>query len=149
MMRFDWLQVADFARRHHVWLKTLALSAAITVIALAADILVNVVLMPGVTPYTPVGTLVIVVLIAPPFVFALLSQIEKVRAAKSDLAVAEAERAALAAAAAARNTFLANASHELRTPLNGIIGYSELLLENAQDDKRGQRRRRSGACLSG
>ena len=32
-----------------------------------------------------------------------------------------------------KSTFLANMSHELRTPLNAIIGYSEILLEEAED----------------
>jgi CheY-like chemotaxis protein len=32
-----------------------------------------------------------------------------------------------------KSTFLANMSHELRTPLNAIIGYSEMLLEEAED----------------
>ncbi len=34
----------------------------------------------------------------------------------------------------AKSAFLAKMSHELRTPLNAIIGYSEILLEDAQDD---------------
>ncbi len=34
-----------------------------------------------------------------------------------------------------KSTFLANMSHELRTPLNAIIGYSELLLEEAEDQE--------------
>lgn len=34
-----------------------------------------------------------------------------------------------------KSQFLANMSHELRTPLNAIIGYSELLIEEAQDDE--------------
>ena len=34
----------------------------------------------------------------------------------------------------AKSKFLANMSHELRTPLNAIIGYSELLLEEAEDE---------------
>jgi signal transduction histidine kinase len=36
-------------------------------------------------------------------------------------------------ASRAKSTFLANMSHELRTPLNAIIGYSEILLEEAED----------------
>lgn len=37
------------------------------------------------------------------------------------------------AANRAKSTFLANMSHELRTPLNAIIGYSEMLVEEAED----------------
>jgi len=33
-----------------------------------------------------------------------------------------------------KSQFLANMSHELRTPLNAIIGYSEILLEDAEDE---------------
>src|SRR5262249_30088110 len=34
----------------------------------------------------------------------------------------------------AKSVFLANMSHELRTPLNHIIGYSDLLAEETEDD---------------
>jgi PAS domain S-box-containing protein len=37
-------------------------------------------------------------------------------------------------ASRSKSQFLANMSHELRTPLNAIIGYSEMLVEEAQDE---------------
>ena len=46
--------------------------------------------------------------------------------------LAEAREAAMDASRA-KSEFLANMSHELRTPLNAIIGYSEMLMEEAQD----------------
>jgi signal transduction histidine kinase len=45
------------------------------------------------------------------------------------LATEQAERAG-----AAKAEFLAKMSHELRTPLNAVIGYSQILLEDAEDE---------------
>ncbi|MBL6763855.1 MAG: response regulator, partial [Verrucomicrobiae bacterium] len=49
---------------------------------------------------------------------------------------AEQARAAAEEANSTKSSFLASMSHELRTPLTAIIGFSEYLLEEAQDEGR-------------
>jgi signal transduction histidine kinase/CheY-like chemotaxis protein len=51
--------------------------------------------------------------------------------ARLQLKLIEQEKIAVAANEA-KSTFLANMSHELRTPLNAVIGYSEMLQEEAE-----------------
>jgi signal transduction histidine kinase len=62
----------------------------------------------------------------------LESEMRQHMATASELrrATEEAERAG-----AAKADFLAKMSHELRTPLNAVIGYSQILLEDAEDEK--------------
>ena len=68
----------------------------------------------------------------------LASGVELEAAARRHLATAvELRRAAAEAerADAAKAEFLAKMSHELRTPLNAVIGYSQILLEDAEAER--------------
>jgi signal transduction histidine kinase len=113
-------------------IRVATLSAAILIVVVALDYLVNVVLAPGVQPYTPLATIAIVLVVAPLFTGHLVLQNAKVEKAQAALADERVARVAAVGANMAKTQFLANMSHELRTPLNAIIGYSEMIEEEAQ-----------------
>jgi signal transduction histidine kinase/AmiR/NasT family two-component response regulator len=125
---------------HAALMNQLRSTAMFTAIILAAvipfDYLFSGVLFiaPG-QEYTPVLTIAITLLVAPPFCFFLIRQgarLEAVQASLAEerasrLADAEAARDAAETATRTKSEFLANMSHEIRTPLNGVLGMTQAL----------------------
>ncbi|QGZ95635.1 sensor histidine kinase [Terricaulis silvestris] len=111
------------------------LSGAILFVVVALDYLINVVIAPGHTPYTPLVTIAIALAVTPAAITYLLLQNAKVQKAQSALAEERVARQAADGANAAKTQFLANMSHELRTPLNAIIGYAEMVEEETRGAK--------------
>jgi len=82
----------------------------------------------------------VILMLAAAAAYALHRQLQARMRAHAQLSdtVRALEQARLAAEEGSRvkSQFMANMSHELRTPLNAVIGYSEMLIEDVQGDRR-------------
>jgi signal transduction histidine kinase/ActR/RegA family two-component response regulator len=65
-------------------------------------------------------------------------KVDRMQALEAEAQTARRDEQVALAASRAKSAFLANMSHELRTPLNGVIGYSEMLIEEAEANEQPQ-----------
>jgi signal transduction histidine kinase len=123
--------------------KTVIVTAIILAVVLPFDYLLAGVLFPDPGhAYSATLTIVITLLVAPPFSFFLIRQGSRLEAAQALLAEerarrlfeVESARDAAEAATRVKSEFLANMSHEIRTPLNGVLGMAQAL-ESRPDRK--------------
>jgi hypothetical protein len=73
-------------------LQATVFSSLILAVVVVLDYVINVVLFPGATPYTPIATIAITLAVAPPFTAFLIFQNSRVQKAQAALAEERAQR---------------------------------------------------------
>src|ERR1700754_2657104 len=121
--------------RINLILKTAIITAVLVAVVVPTDMLINLVLLPGDSPYTPLVSFFITLTVSPFSIGFLVFQSDKIQRQQAELAkeraprLAETESALAPAEAATRSKseFLATVSPEIRSPLNGVLGMAQAL----------------------